>query len=85
MLYEAGRLAEKEGVEDVTEGHVDDALRRTEINRFQKLISGQTPHVKQHILRALTLLTEQNDHQRFRTADIYDTYKKSPHRPIRHR
>jgi cell division control protein 6 len=75
MLYEAGRLAEKEGVEDVTEGHVDAALRRTEINRFQKLISGQTPHVK-HILRALALLTEQNDHQRFRTADIYDTYKK---------
>ena len=40
MLYEAGRLAEKEGSEDVTEGHVDAALRRTEINRFQKLISG---------------------------------------------
>jgi cell division control protein 6 len=75
MLYEAGRLAEKESARVVTEGHVDAALRRTEINRFQKLISGQTPHVK-HILRALALLTEQNDHQLFRTADIYDTYKK---------
>jgi cell division control protein 6 len=74
MLYEAGRLAEKEGAETVGEGHVDAALRRAEINRFQKLISGQTPHVK-HILRALALLTEESDTQRFRTADVYDAYK----------
>ncbi|WP_280537277.1 hypothetical protein [Halopenitus sp. POP-27] len=58
ILYESGRLAETERADRVTEKHVDDALKRAEINRFQKLVSGRTPHVK-HILRALALLTEQ--------------------------
>jgi len=75
MLYEAGRLAEKSRTDQVTVDHVDDALKRAEINRFQKLVSGQTPHVK-HILRALALLTEQNDRQQFRTAEVYDTYQQ---------
>jgi len=74
MLYEAGRLAEKERADQVTEKHVDVALKRAEINRFQKLVSGQTPHVK-HILRALALLTEQRDGEQFRTAEVYDTYE----------
>ncbi|WP_128905738.1 Cdc6/Cdc18 family protein [Halorubrum amylolyticum] len=73
MLYEAGRLAEKERAEHVTEAHVDAALEKAEINRFQKLVSGQPPHVK-HILRALALLTEQTDRQQFRTAEVYDMY-----------
>ena len=75
MLYEAGRLAEKERADQVTEKHVDVALKRAEINRFQKLVSGQTAHVK-HILRALALLTEQRDGGKFRTAEVYDTYEK---------
>ncbi len=75
MLYEAGRLAEKERADQVTEKHVDVALKRAEINRFQKLVSGQTAHVK-HILRALALLTEQRDGDKFRTAEVYDTYEK---------
>ena len=75
MLYEAGRLAEKERADHVTEKHVDVALKRAEINRFQKLVSGQTAHVK-HILRALALLTEQRDGDKFRTAEVYDTYEK---------
>ena len=75
MLYEAGRLAEKERADRVTEKHVDVALKRAEVNRFQKLVSGQTPHVK-HILRALALLTEQRDGEQFRTAEVYDTYEK---------
>lgn len=74
MLYEAGRLAEKERADQVTEKHVDVALKRAEINRFQKLVSGQTPHVK-HILRALALLTEQREGEQFRTAEVYDTYE----------
>lgn len=75
MLYEAGRLAEQEQADHVTEAHVDDAVDRAEINRFQKLVSGQTPHVK-HILRALALLTEQADTRTFRTAKVYDAYQK---------
>ena len=75
MLYEAGRLAEQEQADHVTEAHVDDAVDRAEINRFQKLVSGQTPHVK-HILRALALLTEQADIRTFRTAKVYDAYQK---------
>jgi len=75
MLYEAGRLAEKNGADQVTVDHVDAALKRAEINRFQKLVSGQTPHVK-HILRALALLTEQNGRQQFRTAEVYDTHQQ---------
>ncbi|WP_418282869.1 Cdc6/Cdc18 family protein [Halorubrum sp. DTA98] len=75
MLYEAGRLAEKERANRVTETHVDAAVERAEINRFQKLISGQTPHVK-HILRALALLTEQTDRRNFRTAEVYDAYQR---------
>lgn len=57
------------------EAHVDDAVDRAKINRFQKLVSGQTPHVK-HILRALALLTEQADTRTFRTAKVYDAYQK---------
>lgn len=34
VLYEAGRLTEKEGGAVVTEAHVDAALRKAEINRF---------------------------------------------------
>lgn len=75
MLYEAGRLAEKERADQVTETHVDVALKRAEVNRFQKLVSGQTAHVK-HILRALALLTEQQEGDKFRTAEVYDTYTK---------
>lgn len=55
-LYEAGRLAEKAGETTVTEDQVDDAVQQAEINRFEQLISGTTPHVK-HLLRTLALLT----------------------------
>jgi len=74
ILYEAGRLAEKEQATAVTESHVDKALRKAEINRFQRLVSGQTPHVK-HILRGLALLTENRDQTQFRTAEVYDAYE----------
>lgn len=73
VLYEAGRLAEEEGSATVSEVNVDAALRTAEINRFQRLVSGQTPHVK-HILRALVLLTEEMEGTQFRTAEVYDTY-----------
>ena len=73
-LYEAGRLAEKQGTETVTVDHVDDAVTRAEVNRFEKLISGTTPHVK-HILRALALLTADNpERDAFRTHRVYTLY-----------
>ena len=75
ILYEAGRLAEKNGDESVTVAHVDDAQTKAEVNRFQELISGTTPHVK-HALRALALLTENKPRDTFRTHEIYETYKR---------
>ena len=74
-FYEAGRLAEKAGDTVVTEDCVDDALKKAEVNRFQKLVSGQTPHVKL-VLRALAGLTESKEETRFRTAQVYDWYRK---------
>lgn len=73
-LYEAGRIAEKQGLETVTVDHVDDAVQRAEVNRFEKLVSGTTPYVK-HILHALALLTADNPVQElFRTHQIYTLY-----------
>jgi cell division control protein 6 len=73
-LYEAGRLAEKQGTETVTVDHVDDAVQQAEVNRFEKLVSGTTPHVK-YILHALALLTADNPEQEaFRTHRIFTLY-----------
>ncbi|WP_436926197.1 Cdc6/Cdc18 family protein [Halosimplex amylolyticum] len=73
-LYEAGRLAEKQGTDSVTVDHVDNAVTRAEVNRFEKLVSGTTPHV-QYILRALALLTADNpEREAFRTHRIYTLY-----------
>lgn len=73
-LYEAGRLAEKAGETTVTEDHVDDAVQQAEINRFEQLISGTTPHVK-HLLRTLALLTaDAEGQQAFSTHEVYEAY-----------
>lgn len=74
-FYEAGRLAEKQGSDEVTEEHVDAAIQRAEVNRFEKLVKGQTPHVRL-ILRSLALLTKSEDREQFRTASIYDIYTR---------
>ena len=73
-LYEAGRLAEKQGTTTVSISHVDDAVTQAEVNRFEKLVKGTTPHVK-HILRALALLSAESPAQDgFRTHKIYTLY-----------
>ncbi|MFB6178497.1 MAG: Cdc6/Cdc18 family protein, partial [Halorientalis sp.] len=72
-LYEAGRSAEKEDDDVVTETHVDNALKKAEVNRFEELISGSTTHVR-YILRALALLTESEDSNSFRTHEVYRFY-----------
>jgi cell division control protein 6 len=72
-LYEAGRLAEKGGEPLVTENHVDDAVQQAEVNRFEQLIAGTTPHVK-HLLRTLALLTADNPEDAFSTHEVYEAY-----------
>jgi cell division control protein 6 len=75
-LYEAGRLAEKQGTQAVTIDHVDNAVQQAEVNRFEKLVQGTTPHVK-YILHALALLTADNPEQEaFRTHRIFTLYTK---------
>lgn len=75
MLYEAGRLAEKEGMTSVTESHIDAALTKAEVNRVKQLISGSPPHVK-YILQALALLTKSRSGTAFRTSEIYEFYQR---------
>ena len=75
MLYEAGRLAEKEGLTTVKESHIDAALTKAEVNRVKQLISGSPPHVK-YILQALALLTKSRNATTFRTSEIYEFYQR---------
>ena len=75
-LYEAGRLAEKENAAAVTSEHVDEAIRQAEINHFETLIQGTTPHAK-YLLYALASLTTEHSHRElFRTHRIYQRYTK---------
>jgi len=75
-LSEAGRLAEKENATAVTSEHVDEAVRQAEINRFEELIEGTTPHAK-YLLSALAALTaEYPEKELFRTHRIYQHYTK---------
>ena len=75
MLYEAGRLAEREGQTTVKESHIDAALTKAEVNRVKQLISGSPPHVK-YILQALALLTRSRNTSTFRTSEIYEFYQR---------
>lgn len=75
ILFEAGSLAEERTDSKVTTQHVDDAQQRTEVKRFQDLVSGSTPHVK-YILRALALLTHNNDEVQFSTSEIHQLYER---------
>lgn len=75
ILFEAGSLAEERGDTTVTAQHVDDAQQRTEVKRFQDLVSGSTPHVK-HLLRALALLTLNNEDKQFSTSEIHRLYER---------
>lgn len=75
MLAWAGRLAEREDSPTVTEDFVDEARHQAEVNRFQKLISGNTPHAK-YVLRTLALLTANTDTKpEFKTTELYNFYQ----------
>lgn len=76
IIYEAGSLAEGQGSSRVTESHLEDAQREAEVNRFQELIAGSTPHVK-YLLRSLAQLTQNNpSKEMFSTHDIYERYQQ---------
>ena len=76
ILYEAGSLAEAENASHVTESHLENAQREAEVNRFQELVAGSTPHVK-YLLRALATLTQSNpSKEMFSTHDIYKRYEQ---------
>jgi cell division control protein 6 len=74
ILQKAGELAERENHEKVTEEHVDRGQQKAEVQRFQELVSGSTPHVK-YLLRALAQLTESHESDAFATHEIYKLYQ----------
>ena len=75
-LYEAGRLAEKANAATVTGEHVDEAVRQAEINHFETLIKGTTPHVKYLLYAMASLTAEHSERELFRTHRIYQRYSQ---------
>ena len=74
ILRNAGRIATKDGAEQVTTEHVQAAKEKTEADRFAELIDGAPTQAKL-ILYALTVLTERNPQDEFPTKEIYQTYQ----------
>lgn len=74
ILQKAGELAERENDDHVTEAHVERGQRKAEVQRFQELVSGSTPHVR-YLLRALAKLTENREGDAFSTHEIYQVYQ----------
>jgi len=76
ILQKAGELAERENDDRVTEAHVERGQQKAEVQRFQELVSGSTPHVK-YLLRALATLTEDRQADAFATGEIYEEYRST--------
>jgi cell division control protein 6 len=77
ILRHAGELAERDGVDSVTEEHVRDALVGAVVDRFEELLRGSTTQVK-YILYSLALLTEESpDTEAFSTSRIYNQYSET--------
>ena len=74
IFQKAGELAERENDDRVTEEHVERGQQKAEVQRFQELVSGSTPHVK-YLLRALAQLTEKRQGDAFATGEIYSVYR----------
>lgn len=76
MLYEAGRIAEKQNASTVTEDFVERAEHRADVNQVKSLISGDTPHAR-YVLHALAALTLDDDRvtPEFKTSEVYEFYK----------
>ncbi|WP_123619185.1 Cdc6/Cdc18 family protein [Halorubrum sp. CSM-61] len=73
ILKNAGKIAEREGAEQVGERHVNEAQTKAEVDRLRELLATDTPHAR-YVLLALAELTQNTDETKFRTTRIYDAY-----------
>ncbi|WP_318568826.1 orc1/cdc6 family replication initiation protein [Salinigranum marinum] len=74
ILRNAGRLATRNGDDQVTAEHVHAAKEKTEADRFAELIDGAPTQAKL-ILYALTHLTESHSESEFSTKKIFKAYR----------
>lgn len=73
ILRSAGKLAEKDESESVTEDHVRQADEYSDLNRSIQVIKNGTPHSR-YALYALAYLTKSKLSDSFSTGELYDTY-----------
>ncbi len=73
ILRSAGKLAEKDDSEHVTEDHVRDADEYSDLNRSIQVIKNGTPHSR-YALYALAYLTKTRLADSFSTGELYDAY-----------
>lgn len=79
MLRYAGRTAERQNDDRVTEAHLDKAKEQAEADQFAELVSGSPPHVK-YVLKALARVTldptvKPDDRGGYTKTEIYGEYK----------
>jgi len=77
LLRHAGDYAKNNGLDEVTEDHLERAQEQAEVERLKELIAGLPPHSK-YVLYALANLTANTGPEEdwFRTTVIYDVYQK---------
>ena len=73
ILRSAGKLAEKDDSEHVTEGYVREADEYSDLNRSIQVIKNGTPHSR-YALYALAYLTKTRLADSFSTGELYDAY-----------
>jgi len=73
ILRSAGKLAEKDESDSVTEDHVRQADEYSDLNRSIQVIKNGTPHSR-YALYALAYLTKSKLSDSFSTGELYDTY-----------
>jgi len=73
ILRSAGKLAEKDESDSVTEDHVRQADEYSDLNRSIQVIKNGTPHSR-YALYALAYLTKSKLGDSFSTGELYDTY-----------
>ncbi|MHC3437739.1 Cdc6/Cdc18 family protein [Natrialbaceae archaeon A-gly3] len=74
ILRTAGKLAERDGCDTVTEDHVRSADKYSDINRSVQVIQNGTPHSR-YALFALAYLTKSKSTDSFSTGEVYDVYR----------
>jgi cell division control protein 6 len=72
LLRVAGEIAEREGLDRVTEAHVDKAQKKLDTDRFVETIRAQ-PRQSQAVFKAIMDLNSEGE-KGFQTGDVYDRY-----------